>query len=563
MGSKQTLSVNTSAELLSYIINVTPELRDNIDLPKQGESIEPIGKIIINNQRYRNAFINTVNLIGLTVLKRNGWDNPWDFTIRGTLRWGQQVRELINDLCNVYDYNENFNDKDRFLDTVVPNVLNYMHEINFQKFYQTTTSDSQLAMAFLNDESLFDFVDDCISMLYESLTYDRYIINKYMLCRRMLDGTIPPTQISDYATKTARQRVSAIKSVSNKMTFRNPNYNPAGIRRATSFENQILIVNTEFEADFSTEVLATSFFKDEADMRARLVLCDGFTNHDTNRLQEVLGSAFENFTETELGYLANVPAVLISREWFMNYVYALDGESGERQTEFFNPTTLENNHFLHCWMVFSTSPFEQCTVFTSDTPAVSSVAVSPSTASVTKGQNLELKATVTAQNFANKGVFWAINSVAETAGAKINQEGKLSVPSNYNSTGSGTAGVYTINIATALNEGAKITVNSVTYTVGESDTTASNQGGALRSALNVSAITDYYAISGSGANAILTEKSGLYGQVGEPSFEVEKTSGSATITETTPGVVPNNTIIVSATSVYDNTKSGTAKITVS
>ena len=379
----------------------------------------------------------------------------------------------------------------------------------------------------------------------------------------MLDGTIPPTQISDYATKTPRQRVSAIKSVSNKMTFRNPNYNPAGIRRATSFDNQILIVNTEFEADFSTEVLATSFFKDEADMRARLVLCDGFTNHDANRLQEVLGSAFENFTETELGYLANVPAVLISREWFMNYVYALDGESGERQTEFFNPTTLENNHFLHCWMVFSTSPFEQCTVFTSDTPAISSVAVSPSTASVTKGQNLELKATVTAQNFANKGVFWAINSVAETAGAKINQEGKLSVPSTYNSTGSGTAGVYTINVATALNEGAKITVNSVTYTVSAEDDTAAKQGGALRSALNVSAITDYYAISGSGANAILTEKSGLYGQVGEPTFEVEKTTGSATITETTAGVVPNNTIIVSATSVYDNTKSGTAKITVS
>lgn len=358
MPSKTALSAKTSAELLSYIINVTPELKENIDLPVQGESIQPIGKIIINNQRYRNAFINTVNLIGLTVIKRNGWDNPWNFTKRGTLRFGQQIRELINDLCNVYDYNENFSDKERFLQTVVPNVFNYIHEINFQKFYQTTTSDSQLAMAFDSEDSLFDFIDNAIAMLYESLKYDTYIVDKYMLCRRILDGTMTSIKIDDYATLTPRQRVSALKSVSNKMTFRSPNYNPAGVRRATSFDDQIMIINTDFEADFSTEVLATSYFRDEADMKSRLVLIDGFNTHDTNRLTELLGSAFVEFTSAELTQLATIPAVLISHEWFMDYDYALDAESGEKQTEFFNPTTLENNLFLHAWRVFSTSPFE-------------------------------------------------------------------------------------------------------------------------------------------------------------------------------------------------------------
>lgn len=102
---KGTLKTVKSAELLSYIINVTPELRDDIDLPVQGQDIKPIGRIIVNNERYKNAFINTVNLIGLTVIKRNGWDNPWDFTKRGTLKYGQQVREIIQDLANVYDYN--------------------------------------------------------------------------------------------------------------------------------------------------------------------------------------------------------------------------------------------------------------------------------------------------------------------------------------------------------------------------------------------------------------------------------------------------------------------------
>ena len=564
MGSKNVLSAKSSAELLSYIINVTPELRDEIDLPKQGESIAPIGKIIINNERYRNAFINTVNLIGLTVIKRNGWDNPWNFTTRGTLRFGQQIREIINDLCNVYDYNTNFSDKDRFLDTVVPNVLNYMHEVNFQKFYQTTTSDAQLAMAF-ETEDLFTYIDDAIAMLYESLKYDTYIVDKYMLCRRILDGTVTSYKISNFATKTTREIVAEMKGISNKMTFRSPNYNPAGIRKATRFEDQICIVNTDFDGKITTEVLATSYFRNDAEFKTGLALIDGFSDYDKPRLQELLGDAFVDFTDAEKTALAKVPAVIISREWFMDYDYALNTESGEKQTEFYNPTTLENNHFLHAWRVFSTSPFENAVVFEQDDIAVSSVSVSPSTATVSKGQNLQLTASVATTGFANKGVYWSVNSVSETAGAKINQEGKLTVPSDYNSTGAGTAGVYTISIDTVLETGDVVKVNGVSYTVdATSQDTIAKQIAAMKSALNDAKVTDYFTIGGTTTTTTLTQKSGYYGQA-VPVFEFIPASGSdgeSSIDETTPGVIPNNTIIVSATSVYDNSKEGTAKITV-
>lgn len=565
MGTRNSLKAKTSAELLSYIINVTPELRDNIDLPVQGESIAPIGKIIMNNDRYRNAFINTVNLIGLTVIKRNGWDNPWEFTKRGTLRFGQQIREIINDLCNVYDYNENFNDKDRFLSTVVPNVLNYMHEVNFQKFYQTTTSDAQLAMAF-ETEDLFTYIDDAISMLFESLKYDTYIVDKYMLCKRIVDGTMTSYKISDFATKTTREIVAEMKGISNKMTFRSPNYNPAGIRKATRFEDQITIVNTDFDAKITTEVLATSYFRNDAEMKTQLALIDGFANHDTGRLAELLGSAYVPFTDAELTALAKVPAVVISREWFMDYDYALNTESGEKTTEFYNPTTLENNHFLHAWKVFSTSPFENACVFEQDDIAVTSVSVSPSTATVSKGQSLQFSSSVATTGFANKGVLWTINSVAETAGAEINQSGVLLVPASYNSTGSGTAGVYTIAIPTILETGDVVKVNGISYTVdATTQDTIAKQITAMKSAFNVSAITGTLAISGTSTTTVLTESAGNYGHA-KPTFEFIPASGSdgsCTFTETTAGVVPNNIIYVTATSVYDNTKSADAKVTVS
>lgn len=436
MAAKNVLKVDTNAELLSYIINQNPILSEDIDLPVQGQDIKPIGKLIIDNQRYRNAFINTVNIIGLTVIKRNAWDNPWDFTLRGTLKRGQTVREIILDLCKVYSYNDKFTEKTAFLNTEVPNVFNYLHNLNFQVYYQTTTSDEQLAMAFETEGGLLSFIEESVSMLYESKVYDEYIVDKYQLCRRILDGTMTSVEITDYNTKTARERVADMKAISNKLTFRSPNYNPAGIRRATSFDNQMFILNTEFEADMSTEVLATSFFRDSADFKARAVLCDDFSSHDTKRLKEVLGKQFVEFTTEEIQSLKNVPAVIISREWFMNYNYGMDSTQDGKATEFYNPVTLENNHFLHVWGIKSTSPFENGVVFTAGVaPAVTSVTLSPADFSLSAGLSATITADVKTNGFANKAVSFAITKGGEGGKATITENGLLTIAKDYDKTG--------------------------------------------------------------------------------------------------------------------------------
>ena len=431
--TKSVLRTQNDAELLSYIINQNPILSENIDLPVQGQSIEPIGKIIMGNVAYRNAFINTINVIGLTVIKRNGWDNPWDFTKRGTLRFGQQVREIICDLANVYDYNVNFSDKDRFLDTVVPNVLNYIHEVNFQKFYQTTTSDAQLAMAFTEENGLYNLIDEIIGMLYESLIYDEYLVDKYMLCRRILDGTVTSVDLIT-VSKTTREIVSQMKSITNKMGFRSPNYNPAGLRKANKFEDLITIMDADFEGKMSTEVLATSYYRNDAELKTNLRLTDGFSTTDEARLAEVLGDAYVAFTSDEKTELAKVKAVVIAKEWFMDYDYQIDAGSPYKETEFYNPTTLERNVFLHYWGVKSTSPFEQAVVFISDTvPAVSSVTVSPSSAVVNQGQELKLSAAVATVGFANKAVSWSVVSASTglaVDGVTITQDGVLKIGAN-------------------------------------------------------------------------------------------------------------------------------------
>lgn len=435
MALNKVLKVNSDSELLSFIINTTPELASNIDLPVQGESIAPIGRLIMSNERYKNAFINTINVIGLTIIDRNYWENPWEeFANRGTLPYGQSVREMLVDIANVYDYNEFKDDPEHFLQNVVPNIYSYIHELNYQKFYKTTTSDAEMAMAFNTEGGLFDLVERIIASLYEGYKYDKYIVDKYMLCRRMVDGTITPVYVENYATLTPRQRVAKLKNVSNLMTFRSPNYNPAGARIATPFEKQIAIINTDFEADLTTEVLSTSFFRNDAEMKSRMALADGFGNHDDARLKELLKDAYIPFTDEELTQLRECPAVIIDDEWFQDYSYALDAQgNGEtKQTDFYNPESLRHNFWLHTWKVLSTSPFKQAICLSTTAPEVEEVVVTPQELTISAGIPVQLNANVKTVGFANKAVTW---SVVKGTGVTVDLTGKVMIPVDFVTTG--------------------------------------------------------------------------------------------------------------------------------
>lgn len=419
---KDVLSKTRNAELLSYIINQDPTLKAEIDLPVQGQSIAPIGKLIVSNQRYRNAFLNIVNVIGLTVINSKSWRSPWDeFTEKGTMNLGQTVRELYVDIADVYDYNQYKDDEDHFLENVVPNVYEYMHELNYEKFYKTTTSDEEIAMAFTTEGGLLNLIEKVVASLYEGYEYDKYIVAKYLLCRRMLDGTMA---VHTLTADTVRGKVAEMKSISDKMTFRKPNYNPAGVRSFSRFEDQFTILTTDFDGQMSVDVLATSYFRNDAMLRSNLAIVDGFNDHDSARLTELLGSQYQEFSADELTALATVPAVIVDRDFFQIYNYYYD----TRATEFMNPESLRTNHWLHTKKVISSSPFAPCCIMTTLTPAVSGVSVSPSSASVVAGQKLQFTATVTATGFANKSVTWSVDDTAKADDVEINESGVLYVP---------------------------------------------------------------------------------------------------------------------------------------
>ena len=555
MGKTKGLRTSNTAELLSYIINSDPVLKAEIDLPVQGQDLKPIGKLIVSNERYKNAFINAVNLIAVTLITKNSWENPWqEFTEQGEINFGQSVRELIVDLVKAEDYNAYANSSTHFLEQQIPNVYEYIYDINFQKWYKTTVSDVQIAMAFNNESGLYDLISEIYNSLYESYKYDKYIVYKYQLCRRIVDGTVPSVQIADFGTNTPRENVAILKGYSNKLTFRKPNYNPAGLRLATPFSEQRTIINTEFDGQITTEVLATSYFRNDAQMRTKLALIDGFSDHDTIRLAELLGDQYVAFTEGEISLLNNVVGMIISDNFFKDYYYSLDTQSesagATKVTEFYNPETMKNTMWLHAWRIFATSPFANCIVFTTDASNVTAVSVSPSTANITAGQELKFTASVTTSGITNKAVVWSVDSSAKADGVTINESGVLKVPSDvsvesitvtatsvYKSSVSGTA---TVTVGSGAVSGiTSVTVSPATATVAA--------GGSLYLSASVIA-------TGSATTGV--------------AWTVDSTASADGVTISNlglleiPAAATVESITVTATSTYDDTKSDTATITV-
>lgn len=94
-------------------------------------------------------------------------------------------------------------------------------------------------------------------------------------------------------------------------------------------------------------------------------------------------------------------------------------------------------------------------------------------------------------------------------------------------------GVYKYVVGGTVANGDKITINGTDTTLdATSGASPSAAAGAVRTALGSDTIYD---VSGSGANVILTEKTGKEG-TGAPAYSITSTAGTLTETITTPGV---------------------------
>ena len=121
-------------------------------------------------------------------------------------------------------------------------------------------------------------------------------------------------------------------------------------------------MDSDFNAEFDVNVLASAFNMDKADFLGRLRLIDDFTTFDNERFDVIREGSdqIEPVTADELTLMSKVKAVLVDAEWFQIY------DNLNIMTEDYVAAGLYWNYFYNVWKTVSTSPFSNAIVFVAD-----------------------------------------------------------------------------------------------------------------------------------------------------------------------------------------------------
>jgi hypothetical protein len=412
---------NSSVDILNVIReNASQNYRDYV--PKataNAESIRAIGAVIMDYPALQNEFLSAlVNRIGRVLLTSKMYDNPWAFFKRGMLEYGETVEEVFVNIAKPFQFDPAVAETNVFK-REIPDVRTAFHIMNYQKYYKATISNDQLRQAFLSWQGITDLISKIVDTMYTGANYDEFQTMKYLLARHILDGRMYPVQIPAVSSENMKTIVSAVKGISNLFTFASSDYNLAGVTTHSNKHSQYMIVNSKFDATMDVEVLAAAFNMDRAEFAGRRVLVDSFGSLDTARLALLFKDdpTYVEINSGELEALDKIPAVIVDRDWFMIF------DNYQNFTEQYNGEGLYWNYWYHVWKIFSVSPFANNALFVPATPAVSAITVSPGTATLAKGQTLQLTANVTTSNFAPKTVTWS----SDKEGVEVDSSGKVTV----------------------------------------------------------------------------------------------------------------------------------------
>lgn len=333
---------------------------------------------------------------------------------------GETVEEVFVNIAKAHTFNPEVAETN-FMKREIPDVRAAFHTMNYQKFYKATISNDQLRQAFLSWQGITDLIAKIVDAMYTAHNYDEFQVTKYMLARNILNGYLYPITVPQISKENAEAIVTEVKAASNNLVYMSRDYNLAGVDTFTEKKDQFIITTARFDAIMDVNVLAAAFNMDKAEFMGNRVQIDGFDKIDDVRMNQLFAddpaAGYVPLTSEEKAALAQVPAVLIDRDYFMIF------DNLYKFTEDYNGEGLYWQYWYHAWKTFSTSPFANAEIFVPGTPSITSVTVSPANATVNKGNMLQLNAVIEAESFAPKSVVWSVNSELST----ISQTGLLTV----------------------------------------------------------------------------------------------------------------------------------------
>ena len=395
---------NSSVDVLNAIRNeATINYQNYVPVATpDADVIRTIGATLMDYPNLANEFLQAlVTRIGKIIITSKLYENPWTIFKKGIVELGETVEDIFVDLAKPHTFDPEASVAQVYA-RELPKVHSTFYVMNYQKFYKSTISRAELKTAFLSLDGVTSLISKIITAMYTAANYDEFQTMKYLIAVRLTNGMLYPEETAAATAANAKSIASEFKSVSNDMEFLSSKYNLAGVKTNTLKDNQYLIINSKFDAVMDVEVLASAFNMNKAEFLGHRILVDGFGRLDVDRLDELFAgdSTYHQFTEAELTALEAIPAIVVDKDFFQIYDNLID--TGEK----YNEEGLYWNYWLHRWATFAVSPYAQAIAFIPATPSVTSVTVSPSSATIAAGGTVQATATVVVANFAPKGVVW-------------------------------------------------------------------------------------------------------------------------------------------------------------
>lgn len=404
-------TIPAGAKILNAIRSeASQQYKDRIPVATQN-NINEIGNPILNYENLQKEFVQgLITRISMTIITSRSYNNPLR-EFKRTLPVGTTVQEIFVNIIKSEPYYEvddlGMTDCEDLFKRRLPEYLQAFHERNRRDKYPITISDDDLRAAFMSYEGVEDLVSRTIESVYTSDAYDEFLLMKNILNEAGNRGAFYPITIPDPTDDaTARSAMVAIRQGATDLTFMSDRYNLMGVTTHTPIEDQIIFILSRFNAITDVEVLAKAFNMSRSDFIGRVIVVDDFGGLEKE----------------------GAVAIVTDRDWFMVF----DTLFGMREA--YNGARLYWNYFLHHQQILSYSPFKNGIVYTTVSPSVSTVTVTPATVTITKGVDTtqQFTATVNGAGIYNPNVTWTATG---NDGVKYNvtREGLLTVPANSTS----------------------------------------------------------------------------------------------------------------------------------
>ena len=354
----------STVDILNVIrANATAEYQDKIPEVSTEETVIKVGQILYGYPRLANEFIGSlVNRIAAVAIKSADFNNKFKSLKKGYMEFGDTIAEYFVQIAKAREFSPEKAEKREFKRTL-PDVRAAFHVMNYKVQYPITIQNEDLRQAFTSMGGVEDLIAKIINAVYVAAEYDEFLLFKYLIIKAVSHGKMHPIGVNGSDLKNYAVQ---FRSLANKLTFIGTKYNEASVHTNTDKKALRIFMDTDFNASFDVNVLASAFNMDKAEFMGKLQLIDDFTTFDNERFDVIRAGSdcIEEVTADELALMSKVKAIMVDEEWFQVY------DTLSAFSETYVASGLYWNYFYKIWKIISSSPFSNAIVIVDDTATI-------------------------------------------------------------------------------------------------------------------------------------------------------------------------------------------------